>query len=151
MEKVTVEDVTNEPRVAAVTKHLTDPLGLSDAAINYFELEPGDSFSGGLHTHTDQEEIFYVIEGEATFETLDDAFTIGADEAVRFAGGEYQEGRNESDDRVVALAIGAPQEMGETRAPLPCSACGDSDYHVAEVEPDGVTLVCPECGNEVEG
>lgn len=147
MEKVSVHELENEPRVADVTKHLTEPLGLSDVAINYFELAPGESFSGGIHTHMNQEEIFYVVEGEATFETLEDEATIGPDEAIRFAPGEYQEGTNEGDRRVCALALGAPQEMGETRAPLPCNECGDADYHIAEVEPEGVTLVCPECDN----
>lgn len=150
MEKVTVDELENEPRVADVTKHLTEPLGLRDVAINYFELTPGESFSGGLHTHTNQEEIFYIIEGEATFEMLDDELSVGPGEVVRFAPGEYQEGTNEGDDgRVVALALGAPREMGETRAPLPCGECGDADYHVADVEPDGVTLSCPECNSEI--
>jgi uncharacterized cupin superfamily protein len=150
MERVSVDDLENEPRVADVQKHLTDPLNLSDMAINYYELAPGDSFSGGLHTHMNQEEIFYVIEGEATFETMDDEVTVGAGEVVRFAPGEYQEGKNEGDDRIVALALGAPQEAGETRVPLPCGECGDADFHVADVGADGVTLSCPECGNEVE-
>lgn len=150
MEKVTVDDIENEPRVAEVQKHLSDPLDLSDMAINYYELAPGDSFSGGVHTHMNQEEIFYVVEGEATFETLDGDVSVGADEVVRFAPGEYQEGKNEGDDRVVALALGAPQDAGETRVPMPCQECGDADYHVAHVEPGGVRLVCPECGNEIQ-
>lgn len=149
MERVSTDDVQNEPRVADVQKHLTEPLGLSDMAMNYYELEPGDSFSGGLHTHMDQEEIFYVIEGEATFETMDETVTVGPHEVVRFAPGEYQEGKNESDERVVALALGAPQEMGETRSAMPCGECG-ADYHVAEVHDEGVTLTCPDCGNVIE-
>jgi len=150
MEKVTIDDLENEPRVAAVQKHVTGPLGLGDMAMNYYELEPGDSFSGGQHTHMNQEEVFHVVEGEATFETPDDAVTVGSGEVVRFAPGEYQEGKNESDDRVVALAMGAPREAGETRAKIPCGECGDADYHVAEVDEGGVTLTCPECGNAVE-
>jgi len=150
MEKVSVDDLENEPRVADVQKHLTEPLGLSDMAMNYYELEPGESFSGGLHTHMNQEEIFCVIEGQATFETPDDEYTVGPGEVVRAAPGEYQEGKNEGDERVVALALGAPQGMGETRALFPCQECGDSDYHVSDVSGDGVTLTCPECGNVVE-
>ena len=149
MEKVSIDDLENDPRVADVQKHATGPLGLSDMALNYYELEPGESFSGGMHTHMDQEEVFYVIEGTATFETPDGAHEVGPDGAVRFAPGEYQEGKNEGDDRVCALAMGAPQGMGETRAKVPCAECG-ADYHVAEVGDDGVTLTCPDCGNVVE-
>jgi uncharacterized cupin superfamily protein len=149
MEKVDIDELDNDPRVADVQKHATDPLNLSDMAMNYYELEPGDSFSGGLHTHMNQEEVFYVMEGTATFQTEDGAHEVGPDEVIRFAPGEYQEGRNESDDRIRALALGAPQEMGETRAKVPCTDCG-ADYHETEVSEDGVTMTCPDCGNVVE-
>ncbi|WP_254838148.1 cupin domain-containing protein [Natronomonas marina] len=149
MEKVAIDDLENDPRVADVQKHATGPLGLSDMALNYYELEPGDSFSGGIHTHMDQEEVFYVMEGTATFETPEDTHEVGPDEVVRFAPGEYQEGRNDGDDRVRALAMGAPQGMGETRTKLPCRACG-ADYHVTDVDGEDVTLTCPDCGNVVE-
>ena len=149
MEKVDIDALDNHPRVADVQKHLTDPLGLADMALNYYELDPGESFSGGLHTHMNQEEIFYVIEGTATFDTKAGSHEVGADEVVRFAPGEYQEGKNESDERVRALAFGAPQDDGETRSALPCSECG-ADYHTVEVTADGVTLTCPDCENVVE-
>lgn len=150
MEKASVDDIENDPRWADVQKHLTEPLNLRNLAINYYELDPGDSFSGSLHTHTNQEEVFYVIEGEATFETRDGESTVSAGEAVRFPPGQYQEGRNEGDERVVALALGAPQESGETRISLSCRECGDADYYVLESVDDGVTLVCPECDNRIE-
>lgn len=149
MDRVSVDELDNAPRVADVQKHLTDPLSLGDMALNYYELEPGESFSGGMHTHTEQEELFYVMEGTATFQTEEGTVEVGADGAVRFAPGEYQEGRNESDGRVRALAMGAPQEMGETRAKFPCPECG-ADYHVTEVDAEGVTLTCPDCENVVE-
>lgn len=149
MDHVSLEDMENHPRVAAVQKHATAPLNLADMALNYYELEPGESFSGGLHTHMNQEEVFLVMEGTATFQTKDDAVEVGENEIVRFAPGEYQEGRNDGDERVRAVAMGAPQEDGETRTALPCQECG-AEYHVAEVTADGVELTCPDCGNEVE-
>jgi uncharacterized cupin superfamily protein len=149
MEKIAFEDLQNHPRVATVQKHATEPLGLSDMALNYYELEPGESFSGGLHTHMEQEEVFHVLTGTATFETRDGSVDVGAGEVVRFAPGEYQEGRNENDDRVRAVAMGAPQDSGETRSALPCRECG-ADYHVVEVHAEGVTLTCPDCENVVE-
>ena len=150
MDRASVDDLENTPRAATVTKVLTGPLGLDDMALNYYELEPGDSFSGGLHTHMNQEEVFYVLDGTATFETLEDEYEVGPGEAVRFAPGEYQEGRNESDGRLRALAFGAPQDSGEIRVPMGCRECGEADYHVSHVHADGITLECPECGNEIE-
>ncbi len=58
--------------------------------------------------------MFLVQSGTATFETEDGDVRVGAGEASRFAPGEWQRGHNEGDERVVALALGAPQEMDDT-------------------------------------
>mgnify|MGYP000586770476 CR=1 FL=1 len=132
---------------------LSEPLGTTDFAMNYYALDPGEGFSGGLHTHLDQEEVFYVLEGTATFETKPEATAdsetvdVGAGEAVRFAPGEFQQGRNESDDTVRALALGAPKDSTEGRIPQPCPECGDSDVlALAQGDDGGMVLECPECG-----
>lgn len=52
-------------------RHLTGPLGVTDLAINYYELKPGDSFAFASHDHETQEEVFYIQSGTATFETED--------------------------------------------------------------------------------
>jgi uncharacterized cupin superfamily protein len=132
---------------------LSEPLGTSDVAINYYALDPGEAFSGGLHAHLDQEEVFYVLEGTATFETKPEATAdaetveVSAGEAVRFAPGEYQQGRNESDAQVVALALGAPRDSTEGRIPQPCAAC-DSDVLALARGDEGMVLRCPDCGEE---
>lgn len=149
MEHVTIDDVAEQGRSADVRAGLTEPLSLADAAINYYELSPGDGFSGGLHTHTDQEEIFLVLEGTATFETAEGTLDVGAGEAVRFDPGEYQTGENRGEGRVRGIAIGAPREQGETRSAVECRECG-AEYHVVRWEGDQLHLDCPECGNSFE-
>lgn len=116
MEKLAVEDVDNDINPAAVRRRLTDPLGLSDFAMNYYELEPGDSFAYAYHEHEIQEEVFYVISGTVTFDTEDGPVEVGPEEAVRFSPGEFQRGWNRGDDRVVALALGAPLEYGDRKS-----------------------------------
>jgi len=103
MEKVDIDDVDSKfmGDENVDRRGLTDELDASDLAINYYRLEPGQSFSGGMHTHMDQEEVFYVVEGTATFETPEDEVDVGPDEAIRFAPGDYQTGRNETDGDVV--------------------------------------------------
>lgn len=134
---------------------LPEPLGTDEVAINRYELAPGESFSAGMPTHLDQEELFYVVRGTATFETKSEptaeseTVEVGPDEATRFAPGEYQTGRNEGDEPVVALALGAPKGMTETRVPQPCPACGDSDV-LAVSAADGFVLRCPDCAAEFE-
>jgi len=130
---------------------LSEPLGTTDFAINHYSLEPGERFSGLLHTHMDQEEAFYVISGTATFEHTDEPLgdtetvEVGPDEAVRFAPGEYQTGGNEGDGPVEALTFGAPQGGEDERIPGPCPAC-EHDWIQLTFGDDGVGTVCPECG-----
>lgn len=127
---------------------LTDVLGLADAALNYYELAPGDSFAFGYHAHSDQEEVFYVQSGTVTFRTVDGPVEVEAGELVRFGPGEYQRGTNEGDERVRALAIGAPKEAGATEILRSCDACGEETPQELELtdEQDAITARCTACG-----
>ena len=157
MQRVDIDDVESRSMGESDVdrRGLSDPLGTTDFAINYYSLDPGEAFAGGLHTHLDQEEVFYVVEGTATFETKDEATAetetveVGPDEAVRFARGEFQQGRNETDERVVALALGAPDESTDVRVPEACREC-DSDVLSVVVTDEGMLLKCPDCGATVE-
>lgn len=149
MEQVTIEDVETIERSTATVRGLTDELGTTGVAINHYRLDPGEAFSGGMHAHMDQEEVFYVIEGEATFETPEGETTVGPGEAVRFGPGDYQRGRNEGDEPVEALALGAPKESTDVRVPQPCPEC-DSDTLRAIPTDEGFSFECPECGADVE-
>ncbi|MFC4357451.1 cupin domain-containing protein [Halobium salinum] len=155
MEKVSVDDVEETNFAGVSVSRLSDPLGTEDLAINHYDLAPGDSFSAGMHTHLDQEELFYVISGTATFETRDGEVEVGAGEAIRFARGDYQSGRNDAEvgadgEHVVALALGAPKGSTEMRVPQPCPECGDSDELAVFFAEDGFTLRCPTCGAEFD-
>lgn len=70
---------------ATVMRPVSRALGTTEVALNYFEVEPGDAFSIGFHTHQDQEEVIYVLSGTATWETEDGKITVTAGEVVRFA------------------------------------------------------------------
>jgi mannose-6-phosphate isomerase-like protein (cupin superfamily) len=151
MQHVDIDDVEPGTMGDADRRGLSEALGTSGLAVNYYALDPGEVFSGGLHTHLDQEEVFFVVEGTATFEHREEAtaegdtVAVGPGEAVRFAPGEFQQGRNEGDDRVVALALGAPRETSEGRVAQPCPEC-DSDVLAVRTSDDGMTLECPDCG-----
>lgn len=152
MHKVNVDELENRVQPAAVMRSLTGPLGLSDLAINYYELEPGDSFAFAYHNHEIQEEVFFVIEGTATFDTEDGPVTVGPNEAVRFDRGEFQRGWNRGETTVVALALGAPLQYGKMLKLRYCEACDeetDTDL-VAETEGDEPVRVayCKRCGAE---
>jgi uncharacterized cupin superfamily protein len=150
MEKVTTEEVETGDRPGTTVRGLSEELGTTDLAINHYRLDPGEAFSGGMHTHMDQEEVFYVVAGEATFETPDGEVSVGEGEAVRFAPGDYQRGRNEGDEPVEALALGAPKGSTDVRVPQPCPECGESDSLRAVPAEEGFAFECPECGADVD-
>lgn len=140
--------------VNSARRPVSDVLGTEGVAVVHYELDPGESFSGGLHTHHDQEEIFVILEGEATFTVgLDrDELTVEAGEAVRFAPGEFQFGRNQSDDRVVGIIIAAPGDRHnweDIEAIAPCPTCGEETSHGVDlVDSRELVSFCMECGHE---
>ncbi|MFB6073099.1 MAG: cupin domain-containing protein [Halobacterium sp.] len=148
MRKVALDDLDSRMGPADRSLPLTDALGVSDAAINFYELAPGDSFAYGLHAHEAQEEVFHVLDGTVTFRTLDGDVDVSAGELVRFGPGEFQRGVNRGDDRVRALAVGAPQESGETEILRECEACGEETTQELELADDRseIRAVCEECG-----
>ncbi|WP_284013896.1 cupin domain-containing protein [Halobaculum litoreum] len=150
MEHVDIDDVAEGGFGNGVTmRKLADPLGAEDLAINHYELAPGEGFSGGMHTHLDQEELFVVLSGTATFETPEETVDVAAGEAIRFAPGEYQTGSNEGDEPVEALALGAPADSTEVRVPVECRECGHDALAAIPAE-EGMAFECPECGTAAD-
>ncbi|RLM62994.1 cupin domain-containing protein [Halorubrum sp. Atlit-26R] len=151
MEHISIDEVEPSAFGGDVDRRgLTEPLGASDVAINRYRLAPGERFSQGLHAHMDQEEIFVIVEGDATFETMDGDVTVGAGEAIRFAPGEFQSGKNDGDEAIVAFALGAPRDSEDVRIPQECPECGHDNMRAIPGD-DGFTLRCPECSAELEG
>lgn len=150
MEHIAIDDVDpsgfgNDVAV----RRLTGPLGADDLAINHYRLDPGERFSGGKHTHLDQEELFVVLDGTATFDTEEGTVEVDEGEAIRFAPGEYQTGYNDADDPVAALALGAPADSTEVRVPVECRECGHEALAAIPAE-EGMAFECPECGTEAD-
>ena len=150
MERVSVDAVDSRMGSADVKRSLSRALETSDLAVNYYELAPGETFGLGYHRHPDQEEVFYVQSGTATFETEDGDVAVGPDEAVRFAPGEWQLGRNDGDERVVALALGAPRDESETEMVRHCESCGERTEQRVELadDRDALLTLCASCGEE---
>jgi uncharacterized cupin superfamily protein len=150
MERVHIDDIENSIQPAAVMRPLTDSLGTTDLVINYYELEPGDSFAFAYHSHECQEEVFYVQEGTATFETEDGPVEVGPGELLRVDRGEFQRGWNRGDEPVRALALGAPLEYGEQVTLRECQTCGErTDHSLARASDEtAVVATCEDCGSE---
>jgi uncharacterized cupin superfamily protein len=157
MEKISVEDVArwDHPMPDTPGPHrLGDALGASDVAVNYYDLAPGEGLSGGPHTHMDQEEVFYVLDGSVSFQVAEreEELPLGTGEAIRFAPGEVQHGYNDGEEAAYVLALGAPADSDDVRSPGPCPACGETVLLQVTVAEDGsgMTVDCPECGERTE-
>lgn len=153
MQKVRIEELENSIQPAAVMRHLTEPLGLTDLAINHYTLEPGDSFAFAYHNHEVQEEIFYIQSGTATFDTEDGPIEVDAGEIIRFDRDEFQRGWNRGSESVTALALGAPLEYGKQTKLRECEVCDElTDSHLERETEENETAVivsyCTECGEE---
>jgi uncharacterized cupin superfamily protein len=150
MDKIHIDDVDQRIDSSTVLRPLTDAINATDVALNYYELAPGDSLAYGYHAHADQEEIFVIQQGAVTFETEAGDIEAVAGEVIRFAPGEYQQGTNRGDERVVALALGAPQKTGGSEILRECGDCGERTPTTVERVDDGQATItrCLECGAE---
>ncbi|MDF9747102.1 cupin domain-containing protein [Natrinema salsiterrestre] len=154
MEKVAIDDVDieiNPMEVHSVRRPISDALGFTDFAMNYFELEPEESFSGGMHTHHDQEEVFYIQEGTATFDTEEGEVVVDEGEVIRFEPGDFQTGYNDSDERVIGFAFGAPKskhDWDQLESMVYCQDCEAEIGHDLELTDEGAfRLTCTGCEN----
>ncbi|PSQ31720.1 cupin [Halobacteriales archaeon SW_6_65_46] len=157
MEHTSIDDVevqNNPLGVHSERRPVSDALGTDDFAMNFFRLEPGDSFSGGLHTHHDQEEVFYVEEGEATFTVGregDEQITVESRELVRFEPGEFQQGTNTGERDLIGWALGAPNskhDWDELESIVYCRDCESETGHGLSLTDAGAfELTCLECSN----
>ncbi|MFC6961172.1 cupin domain-containing protein [Halocatena marina] len=148
MEHVQIDNIGDLMSPADVRRPVGKKLGTTDMAINYFELAPDESFAFGYHRHADQEEVFYIQSGSVTFETENGDVVVGTNETIRFEAGEWQQGFNRGDERVVALAIGAPFDAGETEVQRECSACGKQTPQRIESADDVLVTICESCETE---
>jgi uncharacterized cupin superfamily protein len=153
MKQVTIDELDSNHPGETDVHCLTDALGTEHLACNHYRIPPGKGLPAGLHAHRDQEEVFLVLEGTAVFETLSADQTTASEEqvesgdAIRFAPGEFQAGRNAGDDELLVLALGGPRDSEDVRLPAACPDC-ENDTVRLEVGEAGVTFVCPACGAE---
>ena len=159
MRTIAIDDVEVELSplgVHSVRKPVSDALGTDYFAMNYFELEPGESFSGGLHAHHDQEEVFYVQSGEATFDVADrpDSSAVGAGGVIRFPPGQFQEGYDDpdgDDQSWGSPSARPPADTSGTRSNRCCTApnAARRPAMASLTDEDGFRFICNECGDIV--
>jgi len=150
MEKLRVADAPVRAGPASVERSLGHDLETDHVNLDYFELAPGETFAFGYHCHPEQEGLSFVLEGTATFETESGDVSVAADEVIRFAPGEWQLGRNDGEDRVVALPLEAPADSPETELRRTCPDCGQRSTARIERAGGALVTVCETCETELD-
>ena len=82
----------------------------SQLGLRVYELAPGEQSGLSYHSHDEQVEAFYVLEGALHVETPDEEFVVERDQVLFVDPGSPQRAYNpdDADTPVRMLAIGAP-------------------------------------------
>jgi mannose-6-phosphate isomerase-like protein (cupin superfamily) len=82
----------------------------SKLGLRVYELEPGEQSGLSYHSHDEQVEAFYVLEGTLHVETPEEEFVVESDQAFFVDPGSPQRAFNPeaADTSTRVLAIGAP-------------------------------------------
>lgn len=108
----TVEPTPDRP---CLQRALGDALGLEAAALNLYEVEPGEQIPLAYHYHDEQEEVFYVVAGDLHVETPAETHVVEAGQLFMVEPESPQRAYNpdEASEPVRALALGAPPVDGD--------------------------------------
>jgi mannose-6-phosphate isomerase-like protein (cupin superfamily) len=148
MEHTNVEDIDSYGNSGNEFRRLSEALGTEGLAINYYKRAPDETIGDCYHRHHEQEEVFYIITGVAAFDTEEGEVTVEGGELIRFAPGEWQQGRNQGNTPLEVLALGAPREQGATDLQRECPECEKrTPVEVKQVE-DEWLYICGVCGAE---
>jgi uncharacterized cupin superfamily protein len=161
METVDFDELESRLGPGRLRASLRKDLHLEELGANYYELDPGEQLAFGVHAHGDQEEVFFVTDGQVTFETYEtreaamagaggESVVVDAGGAIRFKAGEYQCGRNESDAPAKVIGVGAPADPGDLDLLRDCETCGERTIHRIELSDDTTEIlaVCEDCEGE---
>jgi quercetin dioxygenase-like cupin family protein len=87
-------------------------LGAESFGFNVVDIAPGGQIPEHNHTGDNQEEVFIILDGQATVVANDDEHNAPAGTFVRYAPEVQRTIRNNSDANVRALLIGVPVDSG---------------------------------------
>lgn len=103
-------DIDPLPDRDATARSVKDHAGFETLGIRLYEAEPGEQIPLAYHFHDEQEEAFYVIDGELHVETPEREFVIPTGQLFVVVPGNPHRAFNpaEAPSSVQVLAVGAP-------------------------------------------
>ncbi|WP_435126410.1 cupin domain-containing protein [Halobaculum sp. D14] len=124
---VDVDELEPTPDRPSEQRSVSDVAGLEHVAVHRYDVAPGEAIPLAYHYHDDQEEVFYVVEGELHVDTPEGEYVVGADEAfvVEPASPQYA---HVPEDGVATrvVVVGAPS-VDDVHPYEPDDADGDAE------------------------
>ena len=103
------DDLPVAPDRPSTKRSISDACGLEHLAAHLYEAAPGEAIPLAYHVHAEQEELFYVTEGELHVETPDREYVVAAGEAFVVEPESPQRAFVPDDgEQTTALVVGAP-------------------------------------------
>ena len=105
------DDLEPEPDRPSEMRYVSEAAGMERMGLRVYTVEPGEEIPlSGLHYHEEQEEAFYVIEGELSVETPDRTYHV---DSGRFFVAEPESPHRahnpaDADGDVRVIGMGAP-------------------------------------------
>jgi quercetin dioxygenase-like cupin family protein len=113
-----VDDFEEMEGSGGATWHLArKTLGAESFGFNVVDIEPGGQIPAHDHSGDNQEEVFVILDGQATIVTGDEEHDAPAGTYVRYAPEVHRTIRNQSEAPVRALLIGVPVDSGYQQMP----------------------------------
>jgi mannose-6-phosphate isomerase-like protein (cupin superfamily) len=94
----------------ASVKSVSAAVGLDTLGLRIYRADPGEQIPLGMHYHDEQEEAFYVVEGDLHVETPDGEFVVPTGQLFVVTPGNPHRAFNPADasSPLEVVAIGAP-------------------------------------------
>jgi len=106
-------DLDPEPDRPSEMKYVSEAADLDHLGLRTYRVEPGESIPlSGLHYHDEQEEVFYVREGELSVETPDRTYTVDPGQFFVAEPGSPHRAHvaDDADGECRLLGVGAPPQ-----------------------------------------
>lgn len=72
-------DLDPEPGRPSTMRYVSEAAGMENMGLRVYHVAPGEEIPrSGLHYHDEQEEVFYVVDGELRVETPGQVYSVGA-------------------------------------------------------------------------
>ena len=91
-------------------RYVSQAAGMETIGMRIYRPEPGEQIPLGYHYHDEQEEVFYVVEGEIAVETPEGTYDVATGQCFFAEPGSPHRAYNpeDADGAAEVLAVGAP-------------------------------------------